>query len=59
MGKLALTLEIVKCTDDMTGFVVLPRRRVAERTFAWLMNSRRVARDYETLSASSEAVIRW
>ncbi|WP_457473114.1 transposase [Streptomyces sp. TE4109] len=57
--KLALTLEIVKRTDDMTGFVVLPRRRVAERTFAWLTNSRRLARDHETLSASSEAVIRW
>ncbi|MGY4923697.1 hypothetical protein [Streptomyces sp. 900105755] len=59
MGKLALTLEIVMCTDDMTGFVVLPRRRVAERTFAWLMNSHRLARDYETFPASSEAVIRW
>ncbi|MEV4974688.1 IS5 family transposase [Streptomyces scopuliridis] len=57
--KLALTLEIVKRTDDMTGFVVLPRRWVAERTFAWLMNSRRLARDYETLPASSEAMIRW
>ncbi|MET8748429.1 IS5 family transposase [Streptomyces sp. NPDC004728] len=57
--KLALTLEIVKRTDDMTGFVVLPRRWVAERTFAWLMNSRRLARDYETLPATSEAVIRW
>ncbi|MEU6557427.1 transposase [Streptomyces sp. NPDC046915] len=41
---LALTLEIVKRTDDMTGFVVLPRRWVAERAFAWLMNSRRLAR---------------
>ncbi|KPI17662.1 hypothetical protein OK074_1683 [Actinobacteria bacterium OK074] len=58
-GELALTLEIVKRTDDITGFVVLPRRWVAERTFAWLMNSRRLARDYETLPASSEAVIRW
>ncbi|WP_399208475.1 transposase [Streptomyces sp. SLBN-118] len=58
-NKLALTLEIVKRTDDMTGFVVLPRRWVAERTFAWLMNSRRLARDYETLPATSEAVIRW
>lgn len=58
-NKLALTLEIVKRTDDMTGFVVLPRRWVAERTFAWLMNSRRLVRDYETLPASSEAVIRW
>jgi transposase len=57
--KLALTLEIVKRTDDMTGFVVLPRRWVAERTFAWLMHSCRLARDYETLPASSEAMIRW
>ncbi|MFF0477699.1 transposase [Streptomyces sp. NPDC004284] len=47
--EIALTLEIVKRTDDMAGFVVLPRRWVAERTFAWLMNSRRLARDYETL----------
>ncbi|MEU4796736.1 IS5 family transposase [Streptomyces sp. NPDC023327] len=57
--ELALTLEIVKRTDDMTGFVVLPRRWVAERTFARLMHSRRLARDYETLPASSEALIRW
>ncbi|MFC4607776.1 transposase [Streptomyces maoxianensis] len=57
--KLALTLQIVKRTDDMAGFVILPRRWVAERTFAWLMDSRRLARDYETLPASSEAVIRW
>jgi len=57
--KLALTLEIVKRTDDMEGFVVLPRRWVVERTFAWLLNSRRLARDYETLPATSEAMIRW
>ncbi|WP_308408785.1 transposase [Streptomyces sp. AC627_RSS907] len=57
--KLALTLEIVKRTDDMTGSVVLPRRWVAERTFAWLMHSRRLARDYETLPASNEAMVRW
>lgn len=57
--RLALALEIVKRTDDMAGFVVLPRHWVAERTFAWLMNSRRLARDYETLPASSEAMIRW
>ncbi|MFD9522170.1 transposase [Streptomyces sp. NPDC059979] len=57
--QFALTLEIVKRTDDMARFVVLPRRWVAERTFAWLMNSRRLARDYEILPATSEAVIRW
>ncbi|MFC5959508.1 transposase [Streptomyces pratens] len=57
--KLAFALEVVKRTDDMEGFVVLPRRWVVERTFAWLMHSRRLARDYETLPASSEAMIRW
>ncbi|WP_286246833.1 transposase [Streptomyces graminofaciens] len=57
--KLTLTLEIVKRTYNMAGFVVLPRRWVAERTFTWLMNSRRPAWDYETLPATSEAMIRW
>ncbi|MFD9285831.1 transposase [Streptomyces mirabilis] len=57
--KLALTLEIVKRTDDIEGFMVLPRRWVAKRTFALLMNSRRLTRDYETLPATSEAMIRW
>ncbi|MGD6741873.1 IS5 family transposase [Streptomyces sp. BH106] len=57
--RLALTLEIVKRADDMTGFVVLPRRWVVERTLGWLMHSRRLARDYETLPATSEAIIRW
>lgn len=55
--RLALTLEVVKRTDDTEGFVVLPRRWVVERTFAWLMHSRRLARDYETLTATSEAMI--
>jgi transposase len=57
--KLRLTLEIVKRSDDMSGFVVLPRRWVVERTLSWLMRSRRLARDYETLPASSEAVALW
>ncbi|MCX4985868.1 IS5 family transposase [Streptomyces sp. NBC_00572] len=57
--KFALTLETVKRPDYLAGFVVLPRRWVAERTFAWLMNSRRLARDYKTLPATSEAVIQW
>ncbi|WPB96571.1 hypothetical protein [Streptomyces malaysiensis] len=52
-------METVKRTDDTTGSVALPRRWVAQRTFAWLMNSRRPARDYETLPATSEAMIRW
>lgn len=52
-------MEIVKRSDDMNGFVVLHRRWVVERTLSWLMRSRRLARDYETLPASSEAVALW
>uniref|UniRef100_A0AAU2UVN6 IS5 family transposase n=1 Tax=Streptomyces sp. NBC_00003 TaxID=2903608 RepID=A0AAU2UVN6_9ACTN len=55
--KLQLTLEVVKRSDDMTGFVVLPRRWVVERTLGWLMRSRRLVLDFETLPASSEAFI--
>jgi putative transposase len=39
------------------GFVVLPKRWIVERTFAWLARSRRHSRDYERTTASSEAMI--
>jgi transposase len=58
-GKLHLTLEIVKRSDDTTGFVVLPRRWVVERTLSWLMRSRCLVRDYETLPAMHEAMVLW
>ncbi|MFF3127957.1 transposase [Streptomyces sp. NPDC057908] len=57
--KLHLTLETVKRTDDTKGFVVLPRRWVVERTLSWLMRSRRLARDYETLPVMHEAMVLW
>ncbi|MEU8893958.1 transposase [Streptomyces sp. NPDC048442] len=57
--NLALTVEVVKRTDDTKGFVVLPRRWVVERTLSWLMQSRRLCRDYETLTVTSEAMIQW
>ncbi|WP_033819226.1 transposase, partial [Kitasatospora sp. MBT63] len=38
---------------------VLPKRWLVERTFAWLMHSRRLARDYEKRTDTSEAMIRW
>ena len=41
------TLEIVKRPDAAEGFVVLPRRRVVERTFAWLARYRRLTIRYE------------
>jgi hypothetical protein len=56
---LALTLTIVKRTDDTTGFTVLPRRWVVERTFGWLLRYRRLVRDYERLPAHHEAMVLW
>jgi transposase len=53
------TMEIVKRTDDMSGFVVLPRRWVVERTLAWLVRHRRLARDYERCHESHEELVRW
>ena len=39
------------------GFVVLPRRWVIERTFSWIEQNRRMSKDYERLTATSEAFI--
>ncbi|MEV8305781.1 transposase [Streptomyces flavidovirens] len=57
--ELGLVVQVVKRSDDTSGFTVLPRRWIGERTFAWLMRSRRLARDYESQPDSSEAVILW
>jgi len=55
---LGLLLQIVRRRDDVKGFTVLPRRWVVERTFGWLVRNRRLARDYERLTACSEAMIK-
>ena len=52
-----VSLEIVKRSDKAEGFEVLPRRWIVERTFAWLENSRRLSKDYETTTSSSQAMI--
>lgn len=49
------SLEIVKRLGQ--GFQILPRRWVVERTFAWLGRCRRLSKDYEELTESSEAMI--
>ena len=49
------SLEIIRRTSP--GFVVLPKRWVVERTFAWLGKYRRLSKDYEILEASSEAFV--
>ncbi|WP_345516157.1 IS5 family transposase [Streptomyces yanii] len=58
-AALALALTVVKRSDDTTGFTVLPRRWCVERTFAWLIRSRRLARDYETRTDSAQALTWW
>lgn len=50
-------LEIVKRSDDVVGFAVLPKRWIVDRTFGWLGRYRRMSKDYEMLTASSEAMI--
>ena len=45
-----IILEVVKLPEAKRGFVLLPRRWVVERSFAWVARFRRLARDYERLS---------
>jgi transposase len=45
-----IRLEVVKLPTARHGFVLLPRRWVVERSFAWMSRFRRLARDYERLS---------
>lgn len=49
------TIEIIKRSDHVKGFVVLPRRWVVERTFAWLNRNRRLAKDFENTITSATA----
>lgn len=52
-----LRLEIVRRSDGVAGFAVLPKRWIVERTFAWLYRCRRLSKDYEYLTETSEAMI--
>jgi transposase len=47
-----IQLEVVKHTEAKRGFVLLPRRWVVERSFAWAARFRRLARDYERLAST-------
>jgi transposase len=53
-----VNVEIVKRSD--TGkFVVLPKRRIVERTIGWLNRCRRLAKDWECLNRNALAFLRW
>ena len=47
-----IALEVVKHTEAKKGFVLLPRRWVVERSFAWMARFRRLARDDERLTTT-------
>ena len=57
MDILRWVLQVVIRPKEKQKFVLLPKRWVVERTFGWLMNHRRLVRDYELLSESAEAMI--
>ncbi|WP_330309838.1 MULTISPECIES: IS5 family transposase [unclassified Streptomyces] len=56
-ATLGVDMEIVSRTPGARGFTPIPKRWAVERTYGWLMLHRRLARDYETLPARSEAMI--
>ena len=45
-----MRMEIVKRLDDVSGFVVLPRPWVVERSFSWFSRNRRLTKDFENLA---------
>jgi putative transposase len=51
-------LAIVKRREGVKGFLLLPKRWIVERTFAWLGRYRRLSKDYEYLTQTSEAMLR-
>ena len=53
----SLRIEIVKRSDNMKGFVLLPRRWVVERTFSWFGRNCRLAKDWENLAATLQAFV--
>ena len=53
-----LDIEIVKRSDQVSGFVVLPKRWIVERTIAWLNRCRRLAKDWECLNRKALAFLR-
>lgn len=55
--QLNITVEVVARPPATKGWLLLPRRWVVERTFAWLGRFRRLSKDYEFFTQTSEAMI--
>ena len=56
-ASFGVTCQVVKRSDSAKGFEVQPQRWIVERTFAWIGRCRRLSKDYEALSESSESWI--
>jgi len=54
-----VNLEIVKRSDAVKAFIVLPKRWIVERTIGWLNRCRRLAKDWEGLNRNALAFLRW
>jgi transposase len=54
----SLEVEIVKRSDAATGFKIIPKRWIVERTIAWLNRCRRLAKDWECLNRKALAFLR-
>jgi len=53
------TLEVKHPPEGSKGFVVVSKRWVVERTFAWMGRNRRLSKDYERSTSSSAATVKW
>jgi len=53
-----LQTEIVKRSDQVKGFLVLPKRWIVERSIAWLNRCRRLAKDWECLNRNALAFLK-
>jgi len=58
MAEASWRIVVVKRDAEATGFAVLPKRWVVERTIAWINRCRRLAKDYENLNRTAVAFIR-
>jgi transposase len=52
-----LEVQVINRFHDLRGFHILPKRWIVERTFAWLVQNRRLVRDYEQSEASATGLI--
>ncbi|ABW26677.1 IS5 family transposase [Acaryochloris marina] len=57
MDRFQYVLEVIKRSDNLAGFQVIPKRWIVERTFGWLLWSRRLNKDYEVLTRTAEALV--